>query len=269
MGPNHEYQQIAKQVTDTWLPQFLEPWHRRCCEYKILIVLFTDNIHDLQKERWLFGKVVVHVGIYGSKAAKGFSAFNVCLVIVKIMTCNKKFPPQIKYKNNDHQTPINVDLTLIQHFCVSWLINLLSSLGGRLALGTQSRCLEEEKWEREEEEWRAEEERKVAEEESGGGGGEKSCEGERRRSGSCITQFQSIFLISLPHFDFWGWACYEMALAFCCLLIIIVQSPKLAAISNPKTIIISLGPFEYLWLLKKKKKISYFSIWVSRKKNSH
>ena len=32
--------------------------------------------------------------IYGSKAAKGFSAFNVCLVIVKIMTCNKKFPPK-------------------------------------------------------------------------------------------------------------------------------------------------------------------------------
>ena len=41
-------------------------------------------------------------------AAKGFSAFNACLAIVKIMTCYKKFPPQIKYKNNDHQTQTNV-----------------------------------------------------------------------------------------------------------------------------------------------------------------
>ena len=125
MGPNHEYQQIAKQVTDIWLRQFLEPWHQRCYEYKILIASRTDNIHDLEKEWWLFGEVVGHVRIYGSKAAKDFSTFNVCLVIVKIMTCNKKFPPQIKYKNSDQETPVNVDLTLIQHFCVSWLINLL------------------------------------------------------------------------------------------------------------------------------------------------
>ena len=101
------------------------PWHRRCYEYEILIASHTDNIHDLEKERWLFGEVVDHVGIFGSKAAKGFSAFNVCLVIVKIMTCNKKFPPRIKYKNSDHETQVNVDLTLIRHFCVSWLINLL------------------------------------------------------------------------------------------------------------------------------------------------
>ena len=90
-----------------------------------MIVSSTDNIHDLKKERWLFGEVVNHVRIYGSKAAKGFSAFNVSLVIVKIMTCNTKFPPQNKYKSSDHQTAINVDLTLIRHFCVSWLINLL------------------------------------------------------------------------------------------------------------------------------------------------
>ena len=126
MGPNHEYQQIVtKKVTDIWLRQFLEPWHRRCYGYEILIASHTDNIHELEKERWLFGEVVDHVGFYGSKAAKGFSAFNVCLVIVKIMTCNKKFPPRIKYKNSDHETQVNVDLTLIRHFCVSMLINLL------------------------------------------------------------------------------------------------------------------------------------------------
>ena len=39
-------------------------------------------MHDLEKERWLFGKVVDHVGIYESKAAKGFSAFNVGLVFL-------------------------------------------------------------------------------------------------------------------------------------------------------------------------------------------
>ena len=97
--------------------------------------------------------------------------------------------------------------------------------------------------------------------------GEESCVGRERRRGSCITQFRCIFLISLPHFDLWGWACYEMALAFAAW-----KSPgkkehatvtKLTAISKPKTIIISLGPFEYLWLFKKNIN-SYFSIWVSR-----
>ena len=58
--------------------------------------------------------MVDHVGIYGSMAAKGFSAFNACLAIVKIAACNKKFPPQIKYKNRDHQTQINVDLMSIR-----------------------------------------------------------------------------------------------------------------------------------------------------------
>ena len=121
--------------TSDWHLTSTVPWHRRCYEYEILIDLCTDNIHDLQKERWLFGKVVVHVRIYGSKAAKGFSAFNVCLAIVKIMTCNKKFPPQIKHKNNDHQTLINVDLTSIRHFCVSWLINLFIKFGWQIGTG--------------------------------------------------------------------------------------------------------------------------------------
>ena len=34
-------------------------------------------MHDLEKERWLFGEVCDHVGIYWYKAAKGLSAFKV------------------------------------------------------------------------------------------------------------------------------------------------------------------------------------------------
>ena len=122
--------------------------------------------------------------------------------------------------------------------------------------------------------------RAVVEQESGGGAGERrwsrrvaveessvgeeSCVGRERRRGSCITQFWCIFLISLPHFDLWGWACYEMALPFAAW-----KSPgkkehatvtKLTAISKPKTIIISLGPFEYLWLFKKKHQFLFFNL---------
>ena len=76
MWPKHKYQ----QTTNKWLTwQFLEPWRY---EYEIFIALCTDNIHDLEKDRWLFGEVVDldHVGIYGSKAAEDFSAFNIGLV---------------------------------------------------------------------------------------------------------------------------------------------------------------------------------------------
>ena len=40
----------------------------------------TDNIHDFEKEMWLFGVVCDHVGIYDTKAAEGLSAFYVDLV---------------------------------------------------------------------------------------------------------------------------------------------------------------------------------------------
>ena len=89
-----------------------------------MIASCTDTIRDWEKERWLFGEVVDFVEIYDSKTAKGFWAFKACLAIVKIMTCYKKFPPQIKY-NSDHQTQINVDLTSIRHLSVRCLINLL------------------------------------------------------------------------------------------------------------------------------------------------
>ena len=40
----------------------------------------TDNIYDLENERWLLGDMIDHVGIYGSGVAEGLSAFSVGLV---------------------------------------------------------------------------------------------------------------------------------------------------------------------------------------------
>ena len=129
--------------------------------------------------------------------------------------------------------------------------------GGRLAVEQESSSAGEQWWSR-----------RAAVEQESSGGGEQCWRGElwgrERRRGSCITQFQCIFLISLPHFDLWGWACYEMALAFAAW-----KSPgkkehatvtKLTAISKPKTIIISLGPSEYLWLFKKKHQFLFFNL---------
>ena len=66
-------------TSDFW--QFLEPWHGRWYEFEIFIASCTDNIYDLENERWLLGDMIDHVGIYGSKVAEGLSAFNVGLVI--------------------------------------------------------------------------------------------------------------------------------------------------------------------------------------------
>ena len=55
----------------------------------------TDNIYDLENERWLLGDMIDHVGIYGSRVAEGLSAFNSGLVIVyfqetvNIFSCDK------------------------------------------------------------------------------------------------------------------------------------------------------------------------------------
>ena len=35
---------------------------------------------------WLFGDIIDHVGIYGSRVAEGLSASNVGLVIIEILT---------------------------------------------------------------------------------------------------------------------------------------------------------------------------------------
>ena len=52
----------------------------------LLNALCTDNILELERERWLFGEVVDHVEIYGSKVAEGLSTFIIGLVI---FSCNQ------------------------------------------------------------------------------------------------------------------------------------------------------------------------------------
>ena len=73
-------------TSDFW--QFLEPWHGRWYEYEIFIASCTDNIYDLENERWLLGDMIDHVGIYGSRVAEGLSAFNGGLVL----TWNQRVP---------------------------------------------------------------------------------------------------------------------------------------------------------------------------------
>ena len=76
-------------TSDFW--QFLEPWHGRWYENEIFIASCTDNIYDLENERWLLGDMIDHVGIYGSRVAEGLSAFNGGLVGVVFLcgyTCN-------------------------------------------------------------------------------------------------------------------------------------------------------------------------------------
>ena len=75
--PNHVNKWV---VADIWIWQFLEPWHGRWYEYKIVVALCTDNIYNLENERWLLEGMIDHVGINGSRVAEGLSAFNVGLV---------------------------------------------------------------------------------------------------------------------------------------------------------------------------------------------
>ena len=49
-------------------------------EYEIFIASCTNSIHDLENERWLFGDMIDHIGIYGSTVAEGLSTLNVILV---------------------------------------------------------------------------------------------------------------------------------------------------------------------------------------------
>ena len=75
--PNH----VNKRVfADIWLLTVSEPWHGRWYENKIFIASCTDNIIDLENERWLLGDMIDHVGIYGSRVAEGLWAFNIGLV---------------------------------------------------------------------------------------------------------------------------------------------------------------------------------------------
>ena len=69
-------------TSDFW--QFIEPWHGRWYENEIFIASCTDNVCDLENERWLLGDMIDHVGIYGSGVAEGLSAFSVGLVITPV-----------------------------------------------------------------------------------------------------------------------------------------------------------------------------------------
>ena len=51
---------------------------------KFFIASCTDNISDLENERWLLGDMIDHVGIYWSRVAEGLSAFSVGLVQIVI-----------------------------------------------------------------------------------------------------------------------------------------------------------------------------------------
>ena len=73
--PNHVNKRVVadiKLLTVSWTLTY---------EYKIFIASCTDNIYDLENERWLLGDMIDHVGIYGSRVAEGLSAFNVGLVL--------------------------------------------------------------------------------------------------------------------------------------------------------------------------------------------
>ena len=107
MRPNYAYQQtVNTEVTDIWLQQFLEPWHQRQYKYKIFIASCTDNIHDLEKERWLFVEMVDHLVIYGSKAAENFSALSAGLVYNIFHTYIANFD-KILWTSLCHQHPWN------------------------------------------------------------------------------------------------------------------------------------------------------------------
>ena len=77
-------------TSDNW--QFLEPWHGRWYEYEIFIASCTDNIYDLENERWLLGDMIDHVGIDGSRVAEGLSASNAGLVFLVVLTAYQGNP---------------------------------------------------------------------------------------------------------------------------------------------------------------------------------
>ena len=84
------------QQTTEWLLTsdfclFIEPWHARWYEYEIFIASCTDSIYiyDLENECFLFGDMIDHVGIYGSRVAEGLSASNVELVNTSEHICHQ------------------------------------------------------------------------------------------------------------------------------------------------------------------------------------
>ena len=68
-------------VADIWLDCFLNLDMGDDTNTKFLLLrVQTAYIYDLGNERWLFGDIIDHVRIYGSRVAEGLSASNVGLV---------------------------------------------------------------------------------------------------------------------------------------------------------------------------------------------
>ena len=78
--PNH----VNKQPSGCWHLTFdcflnLDMWDDTNMKFLLLHVQ-TAYKYDLGNERWLFGDIIDHVGIYGSRVAEGLSASNFGLV---------------------------------------------------------------------------------------------------------------------------------------------------------------------------------------------
>ena len=116
--PNHVNKRV---VADIWFWQFLQPWHGRWYEYEIFIASCTDNIYDLENERWLLGDMIDHVGIYGSRVAEGLSASNVGLVKSNSLsenTCTLHY-------NFIEVTQHNMMISLFPWFVTDWNVDCI------------------------------------------------------------------------------------------------------------------------------------------------
>ena len=62
-------------VADIWLLTVSWTLTWEMIRIRNFIASCTDNIYDLENERWLLGDMIDHVGIYGSKVAEGSNQF--------------------------------------------------------------------------------------------------------------------------------------------------------------------------------------------------
>ena len=117
----------------------LEPWHGRWYEYEIFIASCTDNIYDLENERWLLGDMIDHVGIYGSRVAEGLSASNVGLVCLpmwpsEIILCMHPANERRRY----NVLCVSCRWSVVWPCCVVWALR--GSVGMPAARPSRARC---------------------------------------------------------------------------------------------------------------------------------
>ena len=116
-------------TSDFW--QFLEPWHGRWYKNEIFIASCTDNIYDLENERWLFGDMIDHVGIYGSRVTEGLSAFNVGLVQFRCSILAIYTKAMLLFRHNFIQLNsklVGIDAKLYMCSGKSWRLKMVISL---------------------------------------------------------------------------------------------------------------------------------------------